>query len=1078
MIANNNLTSLLIPSQLPEHIRDDPSYANFVTFIQAYYEWMEQDGNVTDRSKNLLNYTDIDSSIDDFLNYFYNDFLSYFPENILADKNQVVKLAKELYKSKGTQASYQLLFRILYNLDVDFFYTKDAVLKASDGKWYVSKSVMLSTDLMYISDLTYETDEWGNIFVTVTTPTAHGLQYWYEEFTISGIVGINAPNGTYRLENPISKNQFIYWYDKIDADPSGPMDISNASIYIPSGFANENFLKTNNLRIFGESTKSIATIENSVIAGKRVEVFISNIERLFNSGEYVRVVDSNNQDVLFDGYPLRAKILGQISQINIDPKHRGNLYEVDDPIIIYDGLNTPTGHGAKATVSEVTKGSIQRIHVVDGGYGYTQFNNDPFPEASGFPGYDYANSSIRITNAPGAQAHIASLNTSPSLVANVSFIATNDIGGKHTIQIGAAEYEFAANINANITSTLANAFSFVTFSTYPISSVIVDNGGGGISQTPVVTADSLYFDELGVTSGNLANLKNLGILAPIKIITGGTGYVENDIIQIIGGTGWGANAKVSSVNASGSILTTEYESINNMTPGGMGYKINDLYPTQNTANSLVLSALQASNDYKLSSGLPLLNVTSDLGQDAVLIVPGILGHGATFNPVTDRVGNITKIDISDYGEDYISAPKVSFKIQDIAVNGILGLQTEMQPQKGDIVYQGENLQSSSYHSVVESVELLVQNDMGSQAIYKLRVFNYNKNPDENLDIIVDTKDITMRQVHLSDDDIKGLTHNQAFYKYKVDGVLNYGDGTAKGTAKFLNGLTIGQGEYLDSTGQPSAFSVLQSSEYNNFTYKLTLEKEISKYRKTLLDLIHPTGMKVIGRYALKSEASTNFSVIDVVYSGNTLSHFTGSHNSELSIVADFINQSNNIIKFNNLYGAELLNFMTTDSIIKILSNNGDCISGEVIEINNSANTITIKDNVWLTFANVANITAAASSNIIHISSLTDSYDIINNGEYSNTAYPLKDIVKVGDNILVANNTSRTVSNINYEDSIIYLSTNLTSAANSLMSVNRLFEATSENIKIFGPVGQQYYPELTTEDGRSLISEDGSLILLG
>ena len=55
-------TSLLIPSQLPEFIREDASYENFVLFIKSYYEWMEENGNVLDKTKNLLNYIDIDNT--------------------------------------------------------------------------------------------------------------------------------------------------------------------------------------------------------------------------------------------------------------------------------------------------------------------------------------------------------------------------------------------------------------------------------------------------------------------------------------------------------------------------------------------------------------------------------------------------------------------------------------------------------------------------------------------------------------------------------------------------------------------------------------------------------------------------------------------------------------------------------------------------------------------------------------------------------------------------------------------------------------------------------------------------------
>ena len=41
MIPNNFKTSIRIPSQLPEFIRDDLNYETFVAFVQAYYEWLE-----------------------------------------------------------------------------------------------------------------------------------------------------------------------------------------------------------------------------------------------------------------------------------------------------------------------------------------------------------------------------------------------------------------------------------------------------------------------------------------------------------------------------------------------------------------------------------------------------------------------------------------------------------------------------------------------------------------------------------------------------------------------------------------------------------------------------------------------------------------------------------------------------------------------------------------------------------------------------------------------------------------------------------------------------------------------------
>ena len=67
-----NKISSLIPSQLPEYIRDDPSYANFVSFLQAYYEWAEQQGGFVYESKNLRNYYDIDETLNKFIDYYIN----------------------------------------------------------------------------------------------------------------------------------------------------------------------------------------------------------------------------------------------------------------------------------------------------------------------------------------------------------------------------------------------------------------------------------------------------------------------------------------------------------------------------------------------------------------------------------------------------------------------------------------------------------------------------------------------------------------------------------------------------------------------------------------------------------------------------------------------------------------------------------------------------------------------------------------------------------------------------------------------------------------------------------------------
>jgi len=144
-MAYNKKTSLLVPSQLPEFIRDDVNYSNFVLFLKAYYEWMEQQGGALYESKKIPDDYDIDTTMDSFLQYYINEFLTFFPQGSLVDQRKLIKISKDIYRTKGTPASYEFLFRVLYNTDLQLYNSKDYVLKPSDGKWLVTKSLNLTS---------------------------------------------------------------------------------------------------------------------------------------------------------------------------------------------------------------------------------------------------------------------------------------------------------------------------------------------------------------------------------------------------------------------------------------------------------------------------------------------------------------------------------------------------------------------------------------------------------------------------------------------------------------------------------------------------------------------------------------------------------------------------------------------------------------------------------------------------------------------------------------------------------------------------------------------------------------------
>lgn len=1064
-----NKTSIRIPSQLPEFIRDDFNYETFVTFVQAYYEWLElkdvtnsssdkvnaQNQGIVYGTQNLLNYSDVDSTIDEFLEYYIRDFLPYFPENMLADKQKVIKLARQLYQYKGTPGSYKLLFRLLYNSDAELQYTNDLVFKPSTAEWYIPQYLKLKTS------------------------------------------------------------------DPIWLSPS-----------------------VKNLRIFGITTKSFAVIENVVATTKsdKFNVYISQMERLFLSGETVRVVDSANQDVYFkDGeivdknsqnaQLLTGKIVGSISNIDINSKYRGLRYRIGDPVVVYGGLADPTTDiGAKAEIEEITKGSLQKLTLSYGGHGYRVDPNSDIIFVGG--------------GGSGAIAHVQSLNTA-SEIANVTIYGTDIIALKQHLKIDALQYNFAANTSANANCTLANAFSVLSFSTSPIDSVILDNGGGGYTDAPYVKAISLFKDELpgetvwianGIVytsntpgtieiTSNTHNLESVGILAPIKVSSNGSGYVANDKVVFSGGTGSGAFANVTSVDGNGGILSVEYVG---------NYLNSDIYP---------LGGIGYSN-----TSLPSLTISSTGGSNAQIYIPGVLGTGAILTPIPDRIGAITKIKVIDPGEDYISAPSISIKVQDLYITHVVNDIDYIKPTFK--VIQKIN-GTVNYQAIIDSIELLTNEDTQYEQSYKLRVYNYigSINPAETLYVestLEPYPEFEMTNAYDGDTTDPYAIRN---------GIKLYGNGNARATARFLNGLIFGRGMYLNTIGHPSSYSVLQSEKYNEFTYVLSVEKPISEYRDILKRLLHPAGMKIIGRDILKNEKNFGtytlnnqgiirslqqwinypvgdpyasvemetsgelipFSIVisdpgsgyspstSVIISapdlpegvqatatanvdGGTLNSITitnlgsgytrpfitindpttrsGNSNAVVTIASKL---STNVVHVLTTVDQNALDDLSNTDFI-IINHKAGSFSSRIQSIDEANNNIILDDNMWLTFPNVAYAYSNTEINKIQISdfsiSNTPNYDIINNKEYTDSNNHIKDIVFVGDYITIAGNTY-VVRGVDYENHYLYLTNELallsTDPDGTLITTDNLVSGyittTTSTNEVVG-IGTNFVEELT------------------
>lgn len=135
--------SNLIENQFPDFYKSEGE--NFILFLKAYYEWMETTGNPVYHSRNLLNYREIDNTIEGFLEYFQKKYLYGIPFDIIANKRFLLKHILDVYRSKGTIQCYKLLFRLIYDEDVEIYLPSRDILRASDGKWKEPKYLEVST---------------------------------------------------------------------------------------------------------------------------------------------------------------------------------------------------------------------------------------------------------------------------------------------------------------------------------------------------------------------------------------------------------------------------------------------------------------------------------------------------------------------------------------------------------------------------------------------------------------------------------------------------------------------------------------------------------------------------------------------------------------------------------------------------------------------------------------------------------------------------------------------------------------------------------------------------------------------
>jgi len=377
-------TSVFVPSQLPQFVRED--HPRFVSFLETYYRWLDEDNNIGEKIQKIKEQQDIDLAKPEFAEQFYREFLVNIPRTVLTDKKILLKHIRQFYRAKGTEKSYRLFFRMLFNTSVDFYYPSTDILKVSDGKWYQQRCLRVIPLNGNMSDFT-NTKIVGRqngvvAYVDHTRKVRAGPHVGYEL-----ILNISSITGKF-LPNEIISTEDGKFFAKITPIPTTYRFIFDreASKY-----------KTGN----GYKIGDVFDVKNATGRGARIKITsIIPTQRVEQDSVITEEKDENVEQIL-----LGNKIVSSILKI-ICANDDGNYIApprdfigTDDNGIIYENVKVryqmsedsdgnvylnlnPFYQKPKGRILvqyeyliEEESGSVDKIRVINFGLGYTSFDN-------------------------------------------------------------------------------------------------------------------------------------------------------------------------------------------------------------------------------------------------------------------------------------------------------------------------------------------------------------------------------------------------------------------------------------------------------------------------------------------------------------------------------------------------------------------------------------------------------------------------------------------------------------------------------------------------------------------------------
>ena len=470
----------LISGQIPEFVRVE--YPQFVTFLEHYYKFLENQGEVHDVLLNNMDWMDIDETLDVFIPYFRNQYTYDMPSDTVLDNRRLIKYINQYYEAKGSETSTEMFFRFMFNDTATVKYPGDYLLRASDGRWSRKRFIKVDTTL-FPNENIYELKE--------KVITLYYLEY------IEG-AGNFARTVTTRCLDVYETSRPNIYQLQVDINPNYqfPDDISADLTLAPSlGFYDTHVY----VQYVGDETITYGTISKQLTSVLSVDepgsrfrrddtYFVSEtgLEGLYFAGDYTEVTTGSA------AYAYELLQNNAIVRVVKTENTFAEQYFLEDYTLFGDYASAPT-RGKIKLLSIVDSGEkflvrktgvIESVTILDGGSGYavgaTAVNLVGDGSGAEFRVLVSGGKITQVTVVNGGSNYSTEINPSTGLPLTTLTASGSGTGAVFEVNISTGYTPvktFSVDFNNGRSGSSTAAITFATGHIYHAPGEYVDNAG-------------------------------------------------------------------------------------------------------------------------------------------------------------------------------------------------------------------------------------------------------------------------------------------------------------------------------------------------------------------------------------------------------------------------------------------------------------------------------------------------------------------------------------------------------------------------------------------------------------------------